>query len=96
MNTKVEQMFTKDEINGLWEMGEVNTKIQWYNHMLTKAIRMLKQMEFSGANVDYGDHDDNWRYPYVDEHMCPICGCKEYHSDSCELQELLKEADGIK
>ena len=96
MNTKLEQVFTKDEMNGLWRIGEVNAKIQWYNHMLIKAIQLLKQMEFCGTNIDYGDCDDNWREPYVDEHVCPICGCSGYHSDSCELQELLEEAKGIK
>ena len=96
MNTKLEQVFTKDEMNGLWRIGEVNAKIQWYNHMLIKAIQLLKQMEFCGTNIDYGDCDDNWRKPCVDEHVCPICGCSGYHSDSCELQELLEEAKGIK
>ena len=96
MNTKLEQVFTKDEMNGLWRIGGVNAKIQWYNHMLIKAIQLLKQMEFCGTNINYGDCDDNWRDPYADEHVCPICGCSGYHSDSCELQELLEEAKGIK
>ena len=96
MNTKLEQVFTKNEMNGLWRIGEVNAKIQWYNHMLIKAIQLLKQMEFCGTNIDYGDCDDNWIDPYADEHVCPICGCSGYHSDSCELQELLEEAKGIK
>ena len=67
----------------------MNTKEQQW---ITKAVQLLKQMEFCGTNIDYGD----WREPYVDEHMCPICGCSGYHSDSYELQELLEEAKGIK
>ena len=71
----------------------MNTKEQQWT---TKAIQLLKQMEFCGTNINYGDCDDNWREPYADEHVCPICGCSGYHSDSYELQELLEEAKGIK
>ena len=71
----------------------MNTKEQQW---ITKAIQLLKQMEFCGTNINYGDCDDNWRKPYVNEHVCPICGCSGYHSDSCELQKLLEEAKGIK
>ena len=93
MSTKLEQMFTKDEIDGLWKIGEINAKIQWYNHMLVKAIQLLKQMEFSGAITEYEGMYDGSLETWETTKVCPMCKCQGYHSDLCELQELLKEAE---
>ena len=60
-----------------------------------EAIKVLREMEFGKTILGYGDPYDPWDQPW-EERVCPICECEGYHSDLCELQELLKEAEEIK
>ena len=71
----------------------MNTKEkQW----ITKAVQLLKQMEFSSNIIEYEEMYDGSLEPWETTRVCPICECQGYHSDSCELQELLKEAEEVK
>ena len=57
----------------------MNTKEkQW----ITKAVQLLKQMEFSGTIIEYEEMYDGSLEPWETTRVCPICGCQGYHSDT--------------
>ena len=72
--------------------GELmNKKDEW----ITRAVHVLRKVEFGGTELDYGDSDDAWGDPWEDS-CCPCCRVVDGHMDDCELHRLLEEAKDIK
>lgn len=61
---------------------------QW----ITRAIQLLRKLEFSGTQVNYGDLWDQIRGLPNEYSCCPCCGGDGEHDDDCELHKLLEEA----
>jgi hypothetical protein len=90
---KLEESNTDSMVKTLESIGSV--RITKEKQWITKAIQLLKQMEFSGTITEYDESYDGSLEPWETTRVCPICECQGYHSDLCELQELLEEAKGI-
>ena len=72
--------------------GELmNKRDEW----ITRAVHVLRKVEFGGTELDYGDSDDAWGDPWEDS-CCPCCRVVDGHMDDCELYRLLEEAKDIK
>ena len=72
-------------------IGELmNKKDEW----ITRAVHVLRKVEFGGTELDYGDSDDAWGDPWEDS-CCPCCRVVDGHTDDCELHRLLEEAKDI-
>ena len=71
--------------------GLMNKKDEW----ITRAVHVLRKVEFGGTELDYGDSDDAWGDPWEDS-CCPCCRVVDGHMDDCELHRLLEEAKDIK
>ena len=70
--------------------GLMNKRDEW----ITRAVHVLRKVEFGGTKLDYGDSDDAWGDPWEDS-CCPCCRVVDGHMDDCELHRLLEEAKGI-
>ena len=90
---KLEESNAESMVKTLESIGSVRVtkEKQW----IIRAVQLLKQMEFSGYITEYEETYDGSVEPCGVTDVCPICERQWYHSGSCELQELLKEAEGI-
>lgn len=90
---KIEGMSNEELKELLKSIGSKPKKDEW----ITRAVHVLRKVEFSGTYTDYDDPYDPdsaaWEEP-----CCPYCGTTEEHEkgDDCELYKLLEEAKDIK
>ena len=86
------RVMSSEELKELLKIiGSKPKKDEW----ITRAVRVLRKVEFGGTKLDYGDSDYAWGDPYEDS-CCPCCRVVDGHMDDCELHRLLDEAKGIK
>jgi hypothetical protein len=74
----------------LKSIGSKSKRDEW----ITRAVHVLRKVEFGGTELDYWDSDDACGDPYEDS-CCPYCRVVDGHMGDCELHRLLEEAKDI-